>query len=210
MSRDHIVSYNDESGVVFCAGGKWTTWREMAQDVVDRVTAERGLRASRCKTRDLGLLGRDGWEITTPVQLVQKYGVAESVAAHLATTYGGRAADVLELAAPTGRNYPRLGIPLADGYPYIEAEVRYACREYAVTVEDVLSRRTRLAFLNSAAATDAIPRVAELMAEELGWSDEIAEQQATAQSSSVGSSPSKRSSRSSVRSPSILLAPDQA
>ena len=171
VSRDHIVSYNDETGVVFCAGGKWTTWREMAQDVVDRVTAERGLRASKCKTRDLGLLGRDGWEITTPVQLVQKYGVAESVAAHLATTYGGRAADVLELAAPTGRNYPRLGIPLADGYPYIEAEVRYACREYAVTVEDVLSRRTRLAFLNSAAATDAIPRVAELMAEELGWSD---------------------------------------
>ena len=172
VSRDHVVSYNRESKVVFCAGGKWTTWREMAQDVVDVLVKERGLRASKCKTLEIGLLGRDGWEITTGVQLVQKYGVAESVAEHLAKTYGGRAKDVLDFAAPTGKRYPRCGIPLADGYPYIEAEVRYACREMAVTVEDVLSRRTRLAFLNSVAATDAIPRVAEIMAEELGWSDD--------------------------------------
>ena len=55
-----VVSHDATTGLTFCAGGKWTTWREMAQDVVDRVTAERGLRASRCKTRDLGLLGRDG------------------------------------------------------------------------------------------------------------------------------------------------------
>lgn len=47
-------------------------------------------------------------------------------------------------------------MPLAEGYPYLEAEVRYACREYAATVEDVLSRRTRLAFLNSAAALECV------------------------------------------------------
>ena len=60
----------------------------------------------------------------------------------------------------------------AEGYPYVEAEVRYACREHAVTVEDILSRRTRLAFLNAEAARDAVERVAEIMTEELGWSEE--------------------------------------
>lgn len=53
--------------------------------------------------------------------------------------------------------------------PYIEAEVRFACQEYACTIEDILSRRTRLAFLNSEAAWEALPRVADIMAEELGW-----------------------------------------
>jgi glycerol-3-phosphate dehydrogenase len=57
-----------------------------------------------------------------------------------------------------------------EGYPYIEAEVRYACQEYACTIEDILSRRTRLAFLNKDASMEALPRVADIMAEELGWS----------------------------------------
>ena len=83
-----------------------------------------------------------------------------------------RAWDVLALARPTGKRYPRFGIPLAEGYPYVEAEVRYACREHAVTIEDILSRRTRLAFLNAEAARDAVERVAEIMTEELGWTAE--------------------------------------
>ncbi|GMI21262.1 hypothetical protein TeGR_g12629, partial [Tetraparma gracilis] len=72
---------------------------------------------------------------------------------------------------------PKFGVPLAPGFPYIEAEVTYAAREYACTVEDVLSRRTRLAFLNKEAALHAVPRVAELMAEELGWSEEVRKEQ---------------------------------
>ena len=137
---------------------------------MDRVCAERHLRAAPCKTPTLGLHGREGWQPTLPVMLVQKGGVGEDVAGHLAATYGGRAWDVLACARPTGKAYPRVGVPLAEGYPYIEAEVRYACREYACTVEDVLSRRTRLAFLNSVAAAACIDRVADIMMEELGWS----------------------------------------
>ena len=78
------------------------------------------------------------------MQLVQRGGVRAEVANHLASAYGGRAWDVLALARPTGKRYPRFGIPLAEGYPYVEAEVRYACREHAVTVEDVLSRRSEM------------------------------------------------------------------
>lgn len=88
-------------------------------------------------------------------------------------TYGGRSWEVLEHCKPTGKQWPRYGIPLSTNYPYIEAEVRFACKEYACTIEDVLSRRTRLAFLNSEAAMEALPRVAEIMAEELGWSAKV-------------------------------------
>ena len=69
--------------------------------------------------------------------------------------------------------WPRFGVPIVEGYPYIDAEIAWACREYACTIEDVLSRRTRLAFLNRDAALAAIPHVAEIMAKELGWSKEV-------------------------------------
>ena len=82
-----------------------------------------------------------------------------------------------QLSGPTGLSWPKFGVPLSPQYPYIEAEVAYACREYACTVEDVISRRTRLAFLNSGAAKEAVPRVAEIMAQELGWSKEVKEAQ---------------------------------
>jgi len=177
VSRDHVVSHDPATGVTFCAGGKWTTWREMAEDLVDEVVARRGLAAGPCATRALGLRGRDGFEITLPVMLTQKYGLTAEAGEHLARTYGGKAWEVLELARSTGKRYPRTGVPLAEGYPYLEAEVRYACREHAVTVEDVLSRRTRLAFLNSVAAADCLDRVADIMAEELGWSAEETERQ---------------------------------
>ena len=84
------------------------------------------------------------------------------------------------MCQPTGKKWPRYGVPLAANYPYIEAEVRFACKEYACTIEDILSRRTRLAFLNSEAAMEALPRVADIMAEELGWSKKIKAKQVEA------------------------------
>ena len=98
--------------------------------------------------------------------------MTQDTAHHLAKTYGTYANTICELSNPTKLSWPRFGIPLVPNYPYIDAEVVYACREYACTIEDVISRRTRLAFLNKDAAMAAIPRVAELMQKELGW-DEI-------------------------------------
>lgn len=111
------------------------------------------------------------------VQLIQKHGMNQDTATHLAKTYGGRAWEVCELSNPTNQVWPRFGVPLAPNYPYIDAEVVYACREYACTIEDVLSRRTRLAFLNKDAANGAIERVADLMAEELGWTQDVKAEQ---------------------------------
>ena len=91
------------------------------------------------------------------------------VAHHLAKTYGDKAPRVADLASFTGRRWPVKGKRLVEEFPYIEADVLYAIKEYACTAVDVIARRTSLAFLNVQAAEDALPRVIEIMGKELGW-----------------------------------------
>lgn len=92
------------------------------------------------------------------------------VAKHLSHCYGTKAIQVAKEASLTGNRWPVIGKRLNSEFPYIEAEVRFAIQEYACTVVDVLARRTRLAFLNVHAAQEALPRVVDVMAEELNWS----------------------------------------
>ena len=82
---------------------------------------------------------------------------------HLAQTYGTRAYDVGRLAQPTKEQWPAVGKRIVPGYPFLEAEVKYAVGEYARTVTDIIAHRTRLAFLNVELAKDAVPKVATLM-----------------------------------------------
>ena len=77
-----------------------------------------------------------------------------------------------------GRRWPRFGNLLVPGFPFIEAEVEYAVGEYCRSVKDLLSLRMRLAYINSEAAKQAIPRVAELMAQHLKWSKKEKNRQA--------------------------------
>lgn len=177
VSRDHIISENPDTGVIFIAGGKWTTWREMAEEVVDKIVGENG---PKSQTLDLKLFGGEGFTPNLNIQLIQKHGMSNDTADNLAKTYGTRAWEVCEFSKTTNKVWPRFGVPLAPNYPYITAEVRYACREYACTIEDILSRRTRLAFLNKDAALSAIPIVADIMAEELGWTEDIKAEQVIA------------------------------
>lgn len=176
-SRDHVISENPNTGVLFIAGGKWTTWREMAQEVVDRVA-----NGAKCTTLDIKLHGATGYKENMSIQLIQKYGLAQDVAEHLVKTYGGGAWDVCKLISPAPAAVSKssrlnVGKRLVEGFPYLDAEVVYATREYACTIEDVLSRRTRLAYLNKDAAMEAIPQVAEIMSQELGWTKKVKEQQ---------------------------------
>lgn len=177
VSRDHVISENPETGVFFIAGGKWTTWREMAEEIVDRVAGED---AAECTTLQTKLFGGEGYSKSLHIELIQKYGVSKDVANHLVKAYGGRAWEVCELIKPSGEHGPtaaKFGHLIVENYPYIEADVVWACREYACTIEDVLSRRTRLAFLNKDAAMEAIPVVADIMAKELGWSKKVKQKQ---------------------------------
>jgi glycerol-3-phosphate dehydrogenase len=191
-SRDHVISENPETDVMFIAGGKWTTWREMAQEVVDRIVGGNG---PKCKTLKIKLFGGDDFHRNIPIELIQKYQMEQDVAEHLARAYGARAWEVCEHARPTGKTWPKFGTPLANGYPYIDAEVVWACREYACTIEDILSRRTRLAFLNKDAAFEAIPQVADIMANELGWTEYVKEQQIAAAQKYVESYKGSKSER---------------
>mmetsp|Transcript_25469 Transcript_25469/g.84846 ORF Transcript_25469/g.84846 Transcript_25469/m.84846 type:complete len:766 (-) Transcript_25469:223-2520(-) len=190
VSRHHAIGHDEHTGVSFICGGKWSTYRAMAEELIDKVVAFKGAplaHATPCVSKEIKLLGGDGFHDLLHVQLVQAYNVSTEVAKHLCHAYGTAAFHVCELAQPSlsgarlQRTVSRAGVPTDGGghmgrrispsYPYIEAEVLYACRhELAVSVKDMLTTRMRLAFLNSEAAKQAIPRVAALMAEELGWS----------------------------------------
>jgi len=171
VSRDHIVSTNPATGVTFITGGKWTTYRHMAEDVIDKVVDLHKLEAGPCVTDKKRLRGGDGYNRNVPVQLVQEFGVSEEVAKHLARTYGMHAFDVCRLTKPTGKTWPRFGDTLLEGFPYLECEIEYACKnEMVVTLKDMLTLRMRLAFLNKEAALAIAPKVADLMAQSLGWS----------------------------------------
>ncbi|XP_037074718.1 LOW QUALITY PROTEIN: glycerol-3-phosphate dehydrogenase, mitochondrial-like, partial [Pollicipes pollicipes] len=169
IARNHVVHVGP-SGLVTIAGGKWTTYRSMAEETVDAAVRAAALPASRCRTQGLLLEGAHDWTPNMYIRLVQDLGMDPEVAQHLADTYGDRAFAVAKHAAPTGKAWPTVGRRLDEEFPYLEAEVRYAVREYAATAVDVLGRRLRLAFLNNMAAEHALPRVVDILAEELGWS----------------------------------------
>uniref|UniRef100_A0AAV2LAJ5 Glycerol-3-phosphate dehydrogenase, mitochondrial n=1 Tax=Knipowitschia caucasica TaxID=637954 RepID=A0AAV2LAJ5_KNICA len=170
ICRNHVVSVSS-SGMVTIAGGKWTTYRSMAEETLDAAVEAHQLKAQPCRTVGLMLEGARGWTPTLYIRLVQDYGLEVEVAQHLAATYGSRAFDVAKMAMVTGQRWPIVGRRLVSEFPYIESEVMYAIREYACTVIDVIALRTRLGFLNVQAADEALPRIAQIMAKELSWSD---------------------------------------
>jgi glycerol-3-phosphate dehydrogenase len=148
LSRDHSI-HIDPNGLLTIAGGKWTTYRHMAEDCVDQAAVLAGLDERNCVTRRLRVHGYH--------HHASKFG-------HLAP-YGSDAVAIQEMI----RNHPERGQPLHKALPYVEAEVIWAARwEMARTVEDVLSRRTRALLLNARAAIEMAPRVARLLAGELG------------------------------------------
>ncbi|KAF9068990.1 DAO-domain-containing protein [Rhodocollybia butyracea] len=175
LVRSHML-YVDTQGMLTIAGGKWTTYRAMAEEGINRAVKEFNLRyIEKCVTEKVRLIGSEQWGRNMFIGLIQRYGLDAEVAKHLAASYGDRAWTVCDLAEQydetNDRGWPLHGKRLNDLYPYIEAEVRYAVEhEYAMKASDVLARRMRLTFLNAQAALDVLPRVVDIMASHLGWS----------------------------------------
>jgi glycerol-3-phosphate dehydrogenase len=146
-----------DSGLITITGGKWTTYRKMAEETVNMAIKVGGLSPVACRTRQLPIHGSSALTMDNPMAI---YG----------TDQKGIQALILE--------DPSLDKLLAEGLPYLQAEVVWAVRhEMARTVEDVLARRLRMLFLNARAAIAAAPRVAELIAGELGRNENwVAEQ----------------------------------
>lgn len=191
LVRNHLVT-TSESGLVTISGGKWTTYRQMAEEAVDEAIKEFKLQPGpvrnppqvsgtegfndgasldgSCQTHQVRLIGAHGWSKTLFINLIQHFGLETEVAKHLTTAYGDRAWEVAALCAPTEQRFPIRGTRVSNLYPFVDGEVRYAIRhESAQTAVDVLARRTRLAFLNAQATLEALPSVIDLMAEELKW-----------------------------------------
>jgi glycerol-3-phosphate dehydrogenase len=146
LSRDFALRV-DSPGLITITGGKWTTYRGMAEACVDRAARLAGLPIRHCMTRNLRIHGYEA-SATGPLAV-----------------YGSDNAEVHRIAASD----PALAAPLHPTLPYTGAGVVWAARaEMARTVEDVLARRTRALSLNARAAVEMAPRVAELLARELG------------------------------------------
>jgi len=149
LSRDHTI-HIDSAGLITIVGGKWTTYRHMAEDCVNHAITLGRLDDVACPTRSLKLHGY----YDSPDELGDLW------------VYGADAAGVKAIAAAD----PALLAPMHPSLTYCTAEIIWAVRhEMARTVEDVLARRTRALFLNSAAAISLAPSVAEIMARELGY-----------------------------------------
>ncbi len=148
LSRDHVI-HVDTSGLLTITGGKWTTYRHMAEDCVDHAITLGKLRDEPCPTRNLRIHGY----------------LRDSAALGSLEVYGSDAEAIRALA----QDSPALAAQLHPDLPYIAAEVVWAARaEMARSVEDVLARRTRALFLNANAAIAMAEPVAKLLAAELG------------------------------------------
>jgi glycerol-3-phosphate dehydrogenase len=165
--REHLIQMSP-SGLLSMAGGKWTSYRKMAEEAVDQAIQSYALKPARgCQSDRLQLVGAEHFEPAGERVLNQTYGLDADVAHHLHYAFGDQAVAVAKLAESA------LGARLHPQHPYIEAEVVYAARhEFAEHASDVLTRRLPLALLDKAAAITALPRVIELMAKELGWTPE--------------------------------------
>ena len=173
LARDHVIEVSPD-GLLTIAGGKWTTYRKMAMDTVDQALKRFNLSAPKptCQTEHLPILGGTNYNKHGDLNLIKKYGFARDVAAYLHRTYGDQAEQVAQLAQP------HHGVRLVKNHPILEAEVIYAVRyEMAERIIDVLARRTPLARLDTAATRLAVPRVLEIMAEELGWEQQRCEEE---------------------------------
>ena len=160
LARDHVV-HIDRSGLVTICGGKWTTYRHMAEDCVDQAATLAQLPDQPCVTHHLRIHGFQ--------EAAQEF---SSLA-----VYGSDAYEIRKLIETN----PALNEPLHAALPYVKAEVIWATRhEMARTVEDMLARRTRALFLNARAALEIAPVVADLMASELGWDEDARTKQLNA------------------------------
>ncbi|KAF8001565.1 hypothetical protein HF325_004066 [Metschnikowia pulcherrima] len=198
LVRSHLLTQS-ESGLVTISGGKWTTYREMAQETVDHVVKNFDFgnrQVGPCRTNELILIGGEDYSKNYSARLIHKYKIPLKLAKYLSHNYGSRSSLILELYQESDFN--KLPVTLAasksfepstekttdDNFlsyqsfdePFTVAELKYSLKyEYIRTPLDFLARRSRLAFLNARQALHAVDGVVEIMKNELNWDDETSE-----------------------------------
>jgi glycerol-3-phosphate dehydrogenase len=166
LSREHAV-VEPMLGLILIAGGKYTTYRVMAEDAVD-VAARRLPEVPRSRTDELVLVGGDGYSAAWSgrAATARRHGVSVGVVEHLLERYGTLTNEVLALVEAD----PTLGRPLTGAPEYLRAEVVYAAEaEGALHLDDVLTRRTRISIETPHRGLDSVEEVADLVGKVLGW-----------------------------------------
>jgi glycerol-3-phosphate dehydrogenase len=198
LSREHAVD-TSAAGVTTIAGGKFTTYRVMARDLIDAAVRDLGPGVPPSRTHEVPLIGASGycgrWASRQLIAVRSGLGIAQ--VERLLGRYGSCIDDLLELIG----GQPELRLPVRGADGYLGAEAVYACtHEGAVHLDDVLSRRTRTAFEVRDSGLEAAPQVAALMAAELGWDEARAEREISRYRDSVAAE------REAQQAPDDLLA----
>jgi glycerol-3-phosphate dehydrogenase len=165
-SREHSITH-PAPGLTTIAGGKFTTYRLMAEDTVDRAFEEAGITIPETRSAELPLVGADDFSavVASKAEFASRYGLSEEQIDRLLHRYGS---EITEILAMTETN-PKLAEPVPSG-AYLGAEIQFAVQhEGALHLDDVLARRTRLSIESQDRGVDAAPLVAEIMAEVLDW-----------------------------------------
>ena len=168
LSREHTVD-RPAAGFVSIAGGKYTTYRVMAKDVVDRAVIELRRLTQESVTEKLPLVGADGYFALEQQKerIAQESGLDVATVTHLLNRHGSLISEILDLI----KVQPQLASTLDADLPYIKAEIVYAAsHEGARSVDDVISRRTRLSFEAANHGAHLADEIATLISPVLGWS----------------------------------------
>jgi glycerol-3-phosphate dehydrogenase len=185
LSREHAVSLA-RPGFVVVAGGKFTTYRVMAADAVDRATTQLDRAVPASRTRDVVIVGGDDWDATWSArhELAAVSGLSEQWIDHLLRRYGSLTSEVLDAI----RDDRSLASPLEGSDHYLKGEISYAVtHEGALHLEDVLTRRTHVSIQTTDHGARAARHAADVVAPLLGWGpdrvkEELDEFDATAES----------------------------
>ncbi|SHK29457.1 glycerol-3-phosphate dehydrogenase [Pseudonocardia thermophila] len=168
LSREHAVAHT-VPGLVVVAGGKYTTYRVMAQDAIDAAVYALDKKVPPSVTADVPLLGAEGYAALRNSRnvLAQTYGLHVARIDHLLGRYGSLIHEVLALVADD----PSLAEPVTGAPDYLRAELVYAAsHEGARHLDDLLARRTRISIETFDRGLGAVEEAAELVAPVLGWS----------------------------------------
>jgi glycerol-3-phosphate dehydrogenase len=150
VSRRHKITLSPSS-LLTIIGGKWTTYRRMADETLNKAIKAGLLEKRKCVTSDLKLAG-------APIGSSPRR-------FHI---YGDRSVEIEKMISDN----PLLGQPINPGFPYTRAEISWICRnEMPLTLEDILARRTRALFLNASVSEEISAEVARIMAEEFGYDE---------------------------------------
>ena len=150
ISRRHKIIMS-KSDLLTITGGKWTTYRQMAEETLDKAIKAGILQKGKCVTKNLKLNS-----------------VPETVSSKHLKIYGAQAIEIDKIIAAD----PGLGVPLNTVFPYSKAEIIWICRnEMPVTLEDMLARRTRALFLDAQVSSEIAPVIAGIMAKEMGYDE---------------------------------------